>query len=291
MEGITANSRTIWRSLIVTVVFLLVVIAVASAIHPSGQGLLTTIVWLDVIGVIAVGAFLIARAGRPLAGAGAIVCAVAVWLAFFWVPEPSPFVWTVGFFVGIACIVRGTRADTALASAWPILLVRVGFGWAWIDNAQDHLHTGWFPSGGAFATLAKAAVDRKPTYFLDSLYQGFAGGTLLPNKDLWAGLTASGELTFGLLLALGLFGAIGAWGTIWQSANYILVKGLVVHGAYTDKVFLAADVLSLVTSAGLIYGVDASLRHHVPSTVAEALMGAGVEHEPALRPRVQPEAA
>lgn len=291
MEGITASTHSIWRGLIVTVVLLLVVIAVASTIHPSGQALLTTIVWLDVIGVIAAGVFLIARARRPLAGAGAIVCAVAVWLAFFWVPEPSPFVWTVVFFVGIAGIVRGTKVDTALASAWPILLVRVGFGWAWIDNAQDHLRGGWFPNGGAFAALAKAAVDRKPTYFLDPLYQGLAGGVYLPNKDLWAGLTASGELTFGLLLAIGLFGTIGAWGSIWQSANYILVKGLVVHGAYTDKVFLAADLLSLVTSAGLIYGLDASLRPHVPSAVAEALMGAGIEPEPTLRPRVQPEPA
>jgi hypothetical protein len=116
-------------------------------------------------------------------------------------------------------------------------------------------------------------VTRKPTFFLDPIYQSFAAGTLVPNKDLWAGLTASGELTFGLLLTIGLVSSLAASGLLWHSLNYILVKGTVVHGAYTDKAFFLADTLSLVTAAGLVYGLDASLAPYVPPVVSETLMG------------------
>jgi hypothetical protein len=287
--GIATTREAIIRPIIATVTILVVLLVLVSIIQPSGLGVLTVFLWVDIVGVIAAGVFLIARAQRPLAGAGAILCAVAIWLAFYWLPDPSPFVWTVAFFVGIGLIVVGTRADTVLRGAWPLVIARVIFGWAWIDNAQDHFRTNWLPGGTPFGGLAKAAADRKPTFFLDPLYQAFASGTILPQKDLYAGLTASGELTFGLLMAIGLLGSLGAAGLLWHSLNYMLVKGTVVHGAYSDKVFFAADLLSLITAAGLIYGLDASLRSHVPSWVAENLMGvpSGMA-EPAPRTRPSP---
>lgn len=290
MGSLATTREAIVRPIVATLVLLAIVIVLASVIQPSGLGVLTIFLWLDLIGVVAVGGFLILRAQRPLAGAGAIVCAISVSLAFFWLPDPSPFVWTVGFFVGIGLIVMGTRADTVLRGAWPLVITRIIFGWAWIDNAQDHFRGGWLPGGGGFGSLAKAAVDRKPTFFLDPLYQAFAGGTLLPQKDLWAGLTVSGELTFGLLLAIGLFGSLGASGLLWHSLNYIFIKGTVVHGAYPDKAFFAADLLSLITAAGLIYGLDASLRSYVPAWVAQYLMGVpGPEAEAAPEARRAPE--
>jgi len=273
MERLSTSLDTILRSIIATLVILLVVIVLASIIHPGGLDVLTFFLWLDGLAVLAVGLFLILRAGRPLAGAGAIVCVVAIWLAFFWLPDPSPFVWTVAFFAGAIMIAFGTKIDTIRTGYWPLTVSRVLFSWAWIDNAQDHFRANWLPGGGGFAGLAQGAVSRKPTWFLDPLYQSFASGTLVPNKDLWAGLTASGELTFGLLLGIGLLGSFAATGLLWHSLNYILIKGGVVHGAYTDKAFFAADLLSLVTSAGLIYGVDASLRSYVPAFVAQTFMG------------------
>jgi hypothetical protein len=285
--GIATTLEAVVRPIIATVIILAILLVLVSIIQPSGLGVLAVFLWLDVIGVIAAGVFLIARAQRPLAGAGAIVCAVSVWLAFFWLPDPSPFVWTVGFFAGVGLIIAGTRADTVLRGAWPLVIGRVVFGWAWIDNAQDHFRSNWLPGGAPFGGLAKSAADRKPTFFLDPLYQAFAGGTVFPQKDLYAGLTASGELTFGLLLAIGLLGSLGASGLLWHSLNYMLVKGTVVHGAYTDKVFFAADLISLITAAGLIYGLDASLRSYVPSWVSENLMGVpsgAKEQAPRARP-------
>jgi hypothetical protein len=287
--GIATTREAIIRPIIATLIALVVLLVLVSVIQPSGLGVLTVFLWVDILGVVVAGVFLIVRAQRPLAGAGAILCAIAIWLAFFWLPDPSPFVWTVLFFVGIGLIVAGTRADTVLRGAWPLVIARVIFGWAWIDNAQDHFRTNWLPGGAPFAGLAQAAANRKPTFFLDPLYQAFASGTILPQKDLYAGLTASGELTFGLLMAIGLLGSLGAAGLLWHSLNYLLVKGTVVHGAYSDKVFFAADLVSLITAAGLIYGLDASLRAHVPSWVAENLMGVPSRAaETAPRPRPAP---
>jgi uncharacterized membrane protein YphA (DoxX/SURF4 family) len=286
--SLSTSVDAIWRPLVATLVLVLVVVLIASALHLTGLTVLSIAIWLNVVGVLAVGLFLILRANRLYAGLGSIICALSILLAFFWVPDPSPFVWTIGLFVGVGLIIYGTRADTLRSGLWPLVIARVIFGWAWIDNAQDHLRTGWLPGGGAFATLAKAAVDRKPTYFLDPLYQSFAAGTLLPSKDLWAGLTASGELTFGFLLLIGLFGSLAASGLLWHSLNYILVKGAVVHGAYTDKAFFAADLLCLVSAAGLVYGLDASVSRHVPASVAEILMGVGGNQPAAVsQPRPQ----
>jgi hypothetical protein len=293
VTSLTTSLDSIWRSIVATLAFILVMILLASAIHPSGLIVLTVAIWFNILLAVAAGLFLILRANRPIAGAGAIVAAAAVWLAFFLQEDKTSIVWTVCLIVGVALIVYGTRADTLRPGAWPLLLTRLAFGWAWIDNAQDHFRTGWLPGGAPYVALAKAAVDRKPAWFLDPLYQSFAAGTIVPNKDLWAGLTCSGELTFGFLLVVGLFGSFAATGLLWHSLNYILVKGVVVHGAYTDKVFFAADLLSLVTAAGLIYGLDASLQAHVPAGVAETLMGAPskageLTRQPQARPGLGP---
>ncbi len=116
---------------------------------------------------------------------------------------------------------------------------------------------------------------------------------MVPNPDLWAALTACGELTFGVLLAIGFATPVAAFLSIWQSSNYILDKGLIAHGAYTDKAFLAAQVVLLVTQAGLAYGLDASLRRHVPRWFARWLLGTepaqpSTSTSPALQPRPRP---
>jgi uncharacterized membrane protein YphA (DoxX/SURF4 family) len=234
---------------------------------------------LDVLlaGLVAAGA-LLATKGRPIAGAGAIVTALATWLAFdYTVPA---VVWTVLFFVGVGLAAWGTRADTLDPRAWPLLIPRVVIGWAWLDNAQDHVRgANWVPGGGAFLTLATNASNRQPGYFLDPLYQGFLRSVVVPNGDVWAGLTIAGEMAFGVLLALGLLTPVAAFGLLWHSFHYFMVKGFVAHGGYTDKVFFAGQLLALVTGSGQVYGLDASLRHHVPSFVARYLMAAPV-HEP-----------
>ena len=114
---------------------------------------------------------------------------------------------------------------------------------------------------------------------------------LLGGVDQWAGLTISGELAFGTLLAAGFLAPIGALGAMWHNLNYMLMKGFVSHGAYTDKAFFAAELFCLIVLAGLVYGLDASMRRYVPAPLAQWLMGLP-DQEAARRapaPRRQPQ--
>ena len=264
--------------LVVAIALLVVVIGVGTVGHLSGGALLGLALALLLLGSLGVAAYLWLRCRRPLAGVGTVVTGISIAIAFYIAPQPW-IVWTVLFFVGVGLIVWGTRQDTTRPGAWPLAVLRVIFGWAWVDNAQDHFWNGqWFSgTGGGFAQTANGAASHPPTYFLDPFYQGFLKGIVLPSPDTWAGLTACGELAFGVLLAVGFITPVAAFLSLWQSSNYILMKGFVSHGAYTDKAFFAADLVILVTSAGLAYGLDAALARHVPAWFAKWFMGVSPE--------------
>lgn len=286
MVGLVANSTAVLRGLIVTIVLLIVAIVLANLLG-SGLAFLGLVLWLEILGAIALGVWLILRAKQLYSGAGAIVIAASIGTAFFVPSQPIGWLlWTVLFFIGVGLIVWGTRADTVRPGAWVLLLPRVTVGWALVDNAQDHFWNNWLPGGGGFLQIATQASSRQPLWFLDPLYQGFLRGVVVPGADIWAALTICGELSFGLLLAIGLFGPIGALGAMWLNGNYMLMKGFIAHGAYTDKTFFAVELFCLLTLASLAFGLDASLRQHLPSWLpkwlAEALMGTPGEQPEAV---------
>ena len=260
----------------VAVVLLVIAIGFGPLLRLPSVVILNTMLGLIVLGCLAVAVYLWAICQRKLAAAGAVVLAIAVWSAFYLSSQAAPWlVWTVLFFAAVGLIAYDTAQDTTRKSWWPLALVRIFFGWAWIDNAQDHFRVGnWFVGdGGGFAQTANGAAARPPTFFLDPPYQGFLLAAITPNADAWAGVTACGELAFGLMLAIGFLTPVAAWLSLWQSSNYILMKGFLSHGAYTDKVFLIADLVVMLTGAGLVYGLDAALQHHVPAWFAKWFMG------------------
>jgi uncharacterized membrane protein YphA (DoxX/SURF4 family) len=212
------------------------------------------------------------------------VMAISVWVAFFVQPQ-AWLLWTVLFFVAVGLVVAGTRPDVVDRS-WLILLPRVVVGWAFVDNAQDHLWGGWLPNGGGFLQTATTASTRQPLWPLDPAYQGFLANVVVPNGGTWAGLTVGGELVFGVMLALGLLTPVAAIGLMWQSSNYILMKGMVAHSAYTDKTFFAVELFCLLAAAGHAYGVDASLRRLVPPAIAGLIGGPREIPEPDRPARV-----
>ena len=257
-------------------VLLILAIGVGPVFRLSALAVLTIIIGLVLIGSLVLAGYLVSVCKRPLAAVGVVLVAASVWIAFYLSPQATPWlIWTVLFFVGIGLIAYDSGKDTARKSWWPMALVRIFFGWAWIDNAQDHFRVGnWFVGdGGGFAQTANGAAQRPALFFLDSLYQGFLRGAIVPNADSWAGVTACGELTFGLLIAMGFLTPVAVWLALWQSSNYILMKGFLSHGAYTDKVFFIADLSVMLTGAGLVYGVDAVLQHHVPVWFAKWFLG------------------
>jgi uncharacterized membrane protein YphA (DoxX/SURF4 family) len=286
--------RNAWPPLVVAIVLLALTIGLSSALHPSGVAFLGVILWLLALGSVAVAAYLVLVCSRPIAAVGALVTGIAILTAFYTAPQPW-LLWTTLFFIGVGLIAFDTRHDVPDRGAWPLLLLRVFIGWSWVDNAQDHFWNGqWFGgTGGQFLQTLNGVAGRTPLQPLDPLYQGFIRGAMVPNPDLWAALTACGELTFGLLLAIGFATPIAAFLATWQSSNYILEKGFIAHGAYTDKAFLAAQVALLVTQAGLAYGLDAALRRHVPAWFARWLLGtqptqSSPSASPALQPRPRP---
>jgi uncharacterized membrane protein YphA (DoxX/SURF4 family) len=226
MPRALASPAPVLRAAIVTVVLVVAAIVLANVL--GSLAFLGLTVWAVVLVTAAVGLFLIVRAGRPIAGAGAIATALSIWIAFFVQPQ-AWLLWTILFFAGVGLIAWGTVRDSADPAAWPLLLPRVAVGWALVDNAQDHFWNGWLPSGGGFLQAATGAASRQPLYFLDPPYQEFLRSVVVPNAGVWASLTACGELVFGVLLAVGLFTPIGALGAMWQNGNYMLMKGLVAN--------------------------------------------------------------
>jgi hypothetical protein len=271
MSHRVASLESLVRSLLATLALLLVVMLLAGGLALSGPAILTFSIWVSILGLIVLGVFLVTRAQRPSAGAGAIVAAAAVWIAYFWRGNPGPFVWPVLFLVAIGLIVYGTRHDVSIPNGWLFLLPRFVVGWAFLDNAQNDYT--WAFNGGNFLTSANAAVQRGPSWFLEGPYTAFLSGIVVGRPDTWAGLFVSGELLFGLLLALGLFTPIAAWGTMWLSANIIMEKSFISHGAYVDKTYFVVSLFCLLSRSGLAYGLDAVLAHHVPATLSSTLVG------------------
>jgi len=266
-----ASLESITRSFIAALGLLLVVMLVAGGLAVGGPAILTFSIWISLLGLLAVGAFLIGRAQRPIAGAGAIVAAASVWLAYFWRTNPGPFLWPVVFIVAAGLVAYGTRHEVTTPSAWLLLLPRFVVGWAFLDNAQNDYT--WAFNGGNFLTSANSAVQRGPGWFLEAPYQAFLSGVVVGHADTWAGLFVSGELIFGLLLALGLFTPIAAWGTMWLSANIIMEKSFVSHGAYVDKTYFVVELFCLISRSGLAYGLDAALAPYMPAGLTSALVG------------------
>jgi hypothetical protein len=272
----------------VAVVLLLIALVIGPLTRLSAGTILSIMVGLLMIGAVVLAGYLFAVCKRPIAAVGAVVLAVAIWTAFYMSPQAAPWlIWTVLFFIAVGLIVYDTGKDTVRKAWWPVSLLRIFFGWAWMDNAQDHFRVGnWFTGdGGGFLQVASGAAQRPPSFFVDAIYQGFLKGAIVPNADSWAGVTASAELTFGVMIAIGFLTPVAVWLSLWQSSNYMLMKGFLSHGGYTDKVFFIADLAVMLTGAGLVYGVDATLQHHVPAWFAKWFLGST---EPESLPSAQP---
>src|SRR5712691_7186919 len=96
MDALLIDLGRIGRPLLATAIGLVVFIVLATALQISGLTILWTFIWLSAGGATAAGLFLIVVGGRPIAGAGAILAAVSIVLAFVWRTPPAGVVWTLG---------------------------------------------------------------------------------------------------------------------------------------------------------------------------------------------------
>lgn len=260
-----------WRAIAAFIALLVLVLVVSLGIGLSGLMVFNISVWFGVLSVAAAGLWLMLAAQRSMAGAGALLAAASALVSIYWRPWPASLIWTVGLMAGVALIAYGTHADSLRPGAWPLLLPRFVVGWLMFDNGQNDMV--WLTGSNGFVTNAQNAVKRGPLWSPDAPYLSFLQGQVIPGGDTWAGFHQGAVFVFGLLVMVGLFGAVAQLGTIWISANIIMEKSLLSHGAFSDKCFFVVGAFNFITAANLSYSLDAALRHRVPGWVAQYLMG------------------
>ena len=98
-----------------------------------------------------------------------------------------------------------------------------------------------------------------------AFYRGFFQDVVLPNANLFAYLTAYGELLVGLALLLGLCTRLASVGAMLLLANYLLAKGLPFWASSSNDapMFFIALVL-LLGAAGRSFGLDYFLAKRWP---------------------------
>ena len=108
-------------------------------------------------------------------------------------------------------------------------------------------------------------VLTSPPFNPQSFYLGFFQNVVLPNAELFAYLTAYGELLVGLALLLGLCTRLASVGAMLLLANYLFAKGLPfwISSSNDAPMFFIALVL-LLGAAGRSFGLDHFLAKRWP---------------------------
>jgi thiosulfate dehydrogenase [quinone] large subunit len=183
------------------------------------------------------------------------------------------------------------------ASLGWLALVRITVGLAMLSNGINKFGVkleggppgaNWLVNATPLRTILDGAT-KSPA--VDPLYRSFLETVALPNAEVFAVLIAVGETLVGLSLTLGLLTRLGGFGGAFLHLNYMLMKGLLSHGGYIDRVFFVLEIMLAVTAAGYVLGLDGLLRASMP-TWLRALMSPAPEEEaiaaPARQQRVQP---
>jgi uncharacterized membrane protein YphA (DoxX/SURF4 family) len=145
----------------------------------------------------------------------------------------------------------------ALSFGQGLALLRIGFGLYFLSQAIDKIKNNWVSDPAPMTQFVGGAVQRgTPELF----YRPFLEEVVLPNALLFAQLVTSSELLVGISLVLGLLTRVGALGGAFLVLNYMLTKGLINNPGSIDRLFLLASIVFILTSAGLVWGLDDRLR-------------------------------
>jgi thiosulfate dehydrogenase [quinone] large subunit len=102
---------------------------------------------------------------------------------------------------------------------------------------------------------------------VDPIYKAFLANVVIPNIGLFSVLVTVGEILVGLSLIFGILTRLGAWGGIFLHLNYMLMKGWLVQGAYSDRLFILLELAVAFTAAGYVLGLDGMLRASLPAAL------------------------
>ncbi len=93
----------------------------------------------------------------------------------------------------------------------------------------------------------------------------FLEEVVLPNSDLFAGMSALGELGVGLSLTFGLASVLGAAGGLFLSITYGLMTIHLPGSQGFHLVLVTAMIVFLFTRPGRVWGLDSILFRLKPS--------------------------
>jgi thiosulfate dehydrogenase [quinone] large subunit len=111
--------------------------------------------------------------------------------------------------------------------------------------------------------LAKQIADNPILW-----YRAFLEQTVLPNSQLFAQLTAWGEVLVGLSLTTGCFAGLGALGGLWLSLNYGLASAHLSSASLGFHYMLVIVMLMLfLARSGRAWGLDAWIAWRWPGTL------------------------
>lgn len=138
-----------------------------------------------------------------------------------------------------------------LSPARALALLRMGFGLYFLGQSYNKATTGWLTTGVPLARMLRQSLPRALP-----LYRSFLESTVIPHAALFSRLVTLGEGSVGLCLLLGLLTPAAAVVGIWLNLNYMCMKGLPNVAGSSDRLFILAELMFLLTSAGLVWGLD-----------------------------------
>jgi thiosulfate dehydrogenase [quinone] large subunit len=143
-------------------------------------------------------------------------------------------------------------------SLWPIAALRVYTGVFFVYNGFRKVVNDRFTEG--MVGFLNGRADSSPEF-----YRSFVESVVLPNKALFAGMVAFGELAIGLALILGLATRYAAAAGAFLVINFWMAKGQgVLDGTNHDVVWLAIFLVLALVPAGRIAGLDDGLADRFP---------------------------
>jgi uncharacterized membrane protein YphA (DoxX/SURF4 family) len=165
----------------------------------------------------------------------------------------------------------------AFSTAQGLALIRAAFGLYFLVSAWRKTTGGWFTSGDGVTNFVERNFENAP-----ASYAAFLDGVVLPGATTFSQLVVLGEWVAGLSLLFGLLTRLGAIVGMWLVLNFMVTKGLANDAGSTDRLFFVTCFAFAAAAAGLVWGLDGTLRPTLASNpVTRWLAGIPApEHRP-----------
>lgn len=147
-----------------------------------------------------------------------------------------------------------------------IALLRIVIGFWFLKSGLSHLAFTPLPwVSDRWSIIMPKIVTRNAEGNPIGFMKKFLEEVVLPNSDLFAGMSGLAELGVGLSLLFGIASVLGAAGGLFLSITYGLMTIHLQSSQGFHLVLVTAMIVFLVTRPGRVWGVDSILFRLKPS--------------------------